>query len=57
MPHPAAVSTYSVANLAEVRPIDQVKAARATAVEVPASHVAMLPVPKAVAELIIMAAQ
>jgi pimeloyl-ACP methyl ester carboxylesterase len=36
---------------------DQVKAARATAIEVPSSHVAMLSFPKEVAELIIKAAE
>jgi len=35
---------------------DQVKAAKATAIEVPSSHVAMLSFPKEVAELIIKAA-
>jgi len=35
---------------------DQVKAAKATAKEVPSSHVAMLSFPKEVAELIITAA-
>ena len=36
---------------------DQVKAAKATAIEVPSSHVAMLSFPKEVAELIIKAAE
>ena len=36
---------------------DQVKAANATAIEVPSSHVAMLSFPKEVAELIIRAAE
>jgi len=36
---------------------DQVKAAKATAIEVPSSHVAMLSFPKEVAELIITAAE
>jgi hypothetical protein len=36
---------------------DQVKAGKATAIEVPSSHVAMLPFPKEVAELIIKAAE
>jgi pimeloyl-ACP methyl ester carboxylesterase len=37
--------------------MDQVKAARATAIEVPSGHVAMLSFPKEVAELIIRAAE
>jgi pimeloyl-ACP methyl ester carboxylesterase len=36
---------------------DQVKAANATAIEVPSSHVAMLSFPKKVADLIIKAAE
>ena len=36
---------------------DQVKAAKATAIEVPSSHVALLSFPKEVAELIIKAAE
>jgi hypothetical protein len=36
---------------------DQVKAAKAAAIEVPSSHVAMLSFPKEVAELIIKAAE
>ena len=36
---------------------DQVKAAKATAIEVPSSQVAMLSFPKEVAELIIKAAE
>jgi hypothetical protein len=38
------------------RKCDQVEAAKATAIEVPSSHVAMLSFPKEVAELIITSA-